>query len=118
MLDLGALTYSVVCDHFVRKDKLQCINLPRPILLFGVGGTGTILQAARFTYDIEGWTKTGWAYVAEDVNLGYDTLFGRSGLTYTKSTSRQHRNPSTSIRNTLESGCAARKECPRQAINH
>ena len=78
MLDLGALTYSVVCDHFVRKAKLQCINLPRPILLSGVGGTGIIRQAARFTYDIEGWTKTGWAYVAEKVNLGYDLLFGRS----------------------------------------
>ena len=78
MLDLGPRTYSVICDHFVRKAKLQCINLPRPILLSGVGGTGTIRQSARYNYNIEGLTKTGWAYVAEDVNLEYDTLFGRS----------------------------------------
>ncbi|KAF2741590.1 hypothetical protein M011DRAFT_379131, partial [Sporormia fimetaria CBS 119925] len=60
------------------KAKLQCIDLPNPKILLGVEGIGMIQRAAHFTYDIEGWTRTGWAYVVEKSNTGYDILFGRS----------------------------------------
>lgn len=78
MLDTGCLTYALVSAQFVRKAKLQCIDLPNPKILQGVQGTGIIQRAAHFTYDIEGWTRTGWAYVVEKSDTGYDILFGRS----------------------------------------
>ena len=53
MLDTGCLTYALVSAQFVRKAKLQCIDLPNPKILQGVEGTGVIQRAARFTYDIE-----------------------------------------------------------------
>jgi hypothetical protein len=78
MLDSSCLTYALVSAKFARKAKLQCINLPTPKILQGVEGTGTIQQACQFTYDIEGYTRTGWGYIVENTHLGYDILFGRS----------------------------------------
>jgi len=78
MLDSGCLTYALVSASFVRKANLQCINLPHPKQLDGVAGTGIISRVCEFTYDIEGYSRTGWGYVVEKGNLGYDILLGRS----------------------------------------
>lgn len=78
MLDSGCLTYALVSAQFARKAKLQCIDLPTPRTLQGVEGTGTIRQACQFTYDIEGYTRTGWGYMVENTHLGFDILLGRS----------------------------------------
>jgi hypothetical protein len=78
MLDSGCLTYALVSASFVRKANLQCVNLPHSKQLDGVTGTGTITRACEFTYDIEGYKRTGWGYVVEKGNLGYDILLGRS----------------------------------------
>lgn len=78
MLNTGCLTYALVSAQFVRKAKFQCIDLPNPNIVQGVQGTGIIPRAAHFTYDIEGWARTEWAYVVEKLNPGYDILFGRS----------------------------------------
>jgi hypothetical protein len=78
MLDSGCLTYALVSAQFARKAKLQCIDLPTPKTLQGVEGTGIIKQACCFTYDIEGYTRTGWGYMVENTYLGFDKLLGRS----------------------------------------
>jgi hypothetical protein len=78
MLDSGCLTYALVSAQFARKAKLECINLPTPKILQGIEGTGIIKQACCFTYDIEGYTRTGWGYMAENTHLGFDILLGRS----------------------------------------
>jgi hypothetical protein len=78
MLDSGCLTYALVSAQFARKAKLQCINLSTPKTLQGVEGTGIIKQACCFTYDIEGYTRTGWGYMVENTHLGFDMLLGCS----------------------------------------
>jgi hypothetical protein len=75
LIDSGCLSYALITRSFVRRAKLERIPIPRKPIVGVNDQVSWVDEVAKFTFDMNGYTETGFAYVTpndaeEDIILG------------------------------------------------
>jgi len=75
LIDSGCLSYALITRSFVRRAKLERISIPRKPIVGVNDQVSWVDEVAKFTFDMNGYTETGFAYVTpndaeEDIILG------------------------------------------------
>ncbi|PZD22055.1 hypothetical protein A1F96_11511, partial [Pyrenophora tritici-repentis] len=75
LIDSGCLSYALITRSFVRRAKLERIPIPRKPIVGVNDQVSWVDEVAKFNFDINGYTETGFAYITpndaeEDIILG------------------------------------------------
>ena len=75
LIDSGCLSYALITRSFVRRAELERIPIPRKPIVGVNDQVSWVDEVAKFTFDMNGYTETGFAYVTpndaeEDIILG------------------------------------------------